>query len=86
MIDKLGGGLFEYIQTLYAFFAPPFAAIFLLGILWRRINAFGASLAVALGFALGIAIKVFIQFVPSHPAWIEPFCMAFPPVKPSDWR
>ncbi|MDP6523373.1 MAG: sodium/solute symporter [Kiritimatiellia bacterium] len=73
VIGKLGGGLFEYIQSLYAFFAPPFAAVFLLGILWRRVNAFGASLAVALGFVLGIAIKAFIQFVPSHPAWIEPF-------------
>ncbi len=73
VIDKLGGGLFEYIQTLYAFFAPPFAAIFLLGILWRRINAFGASLAVGLGFAFGIAMKLVVQFVPAHPAWIEPF-------------
>jgi len=73
VIGKLGGGLFEYIQTLYAFFAPPFSAVFLLGILWRRINAFGASLAVALGFVLGIAIKALVQFVPSHPLWIEPF-------------
>jgi solute:Na+ symporter, SSS family len=73
MIGKLGGGLFEYIQSLYAFFAPPFAAIFLLGILWRRVNAFGASLAVGLGFAFGIAMKAFVQFVPAHPAWIEPF-------------
>ena len=73
VIGKLGGGLFEYIQALYAFFAPPFAAIFLLGILWRRINAFGASLAVGLGFAFGIAMKLFVQFVSWHPAWIEPF-------------
>jgi len=28
-IGKLGGNLFVYIQTLYAFFAPPFSAIFL---------------------------------------------------------
>ncbi|MBI4580263.1 MAG: sodium/solute symporter, partial [Planctomycetes bacterium] len=31
-IRFLGTGLFEYIQTLYAFFAPPFGAIFLLGV------------------------------------------------------
>ena len=37
-VGKLGGSLFEYIQSLYAFFAPPFAAVFVLGILWRRIN------------------------------------------------
>ncbi|MBT3295129.1 MAG: sodium/solute symporter [Verrucomicrobia bacterium] len=73
MIGKLGGGLFEYIQSLYAFFAPPFSAVFLVAILWRRVNGFGASLAVTLGFVLGIAMKAFIQFVPSHPVWIEPF-------------
>jgi len=73
VISKLGGGLFQYVQSLYAFFAPPFAAVFLLGILWRRINAFGASLAVALGFVMGIAIKAFVQLADSPPAWIEPF-------------
>lgn len=35
-VGKLGGSLFEYIQSLYAFFAPPFAAVFGLGILWRQ--------------------------------------------------
>ncbi len=40
-IGRLGGGLFIYIQSLYAFFAPPFAAVFLLGILWRRVNSAG---------------------------------------------
>ena len=72
-ISKLGGSLFVYIQTLYAFFAPPFSAIFLLGILWRRINAAGATNAVFGGFALGVAMKLYVQYVPDHPAWIEPF-------------
>ena len=34
-IGELGESLFVYIQSLYAFFAPPFAAVFLLGILWQ---------------------------------------------------
>jgi SSS family solute:Na+ symporter len=74
-VGRLGGSLFLYIQSLYAFFAPPFAAVFLLGILSRRINARGATLAVTLGFALGILLKMYVQFVPSHPAWLEPFQM-----------
>lgn len=74
-IGKLGGSLFVYIQSLYAFFAPPFAAIFLLGILFRRINAQGASAAVVAGFLFGIGMKVYAQVVDSHPAWIEPFQM-----------
>ncbi|OQA00474.1 MAG: Sodium/glucose cotransporter [Planctomycetes bacterium ADurb.Bin412] len=74
-IQKFGGGLFVYIQTLYAFFAPPFAAVFLLGILFRRINGPGASTAVFSGFAFGILMKVYVQFVPDHPAWLEPYLM-----------
>ena len=73
-ISRLGGSLFVYIQTLYAFFAPPFSAIFLLGILFRRINAQGATSAVIVGFVLGILIKVIVQ-TPYHPAWLEPFGM-----------
>jgi len=72
-IGRLGESLFVYIQTLYAFFAPPFSAVFLLGILWRRINATGAMAAVFSGFALYIAIKVYVGVVPSPPAWLEPY-------------
>ena len=72
-LEHLGGSLFVYIQSLYAFFAPPFAAIFLLGMLFRRINAQGATCAVFLGFALGIGMKMYIGWDPNHPAWLEPF-------------
>ncbi len=71
-IGRLGGSLFVYIQSLYAFFAPPFAAVFLLGILWKRINGTGATATVVLGFLLGIAMKVFVQYGQS-PAWIAPY-------------
>jgi len=74
-VGRLGGSLFIYVQSLYAFFAPPFGAVFLLGIMWRRINGPGAVVAVFLGFLLGIAMKLYVQFVPSHPLWIEPFAM-----------
>ena len=72
-IGRLGGSLFIYIQSLYAFFAPPFAAVFLLGILWKRINGTGATVAVLLGFSFGIAMKVYVQVVPNHPFWIDPY-------------
>lgn len=72
-IERLSGSLFVYIQTLYAFFAPPFAAVFVLGILFRRINAKGATAAVFSGFVLGIAVKVYLQLVDNHPLFLEPF-------------
>ncbi len=74
-IERLGGSLFIYVQSLYAFFAPPFGAVFLLGVMWRRINGPGAVAAVFLGFVLGIAMKLYVQFIPGHPLWIEPFAM-----------
>ena len=75
MIGRLGASLFVYIQTLYAFFAPPFAAIFLLGILWRRINGAGATISVLAGFVFYIALKLYVVFTPSHPAWLEPYAI-----------
>ncbi len=72
-VGKLGGSLFEYIQSLYAFFAPPFAAVFVLGIVWRRINGAGALTAVVFGFAFGIAIKLYVNFAANHPAWLDPY-------------
>jgi SSS family solute:Na+ symporter len=72
-IDRLGGSLFEYIQSLYAFFAPPFAAVFLLGILWKRTSAAGGMAAVVAGFLFGIGVKLFLQLVPQHPAWLDPY-------------
>lgn len=74
-IAKMGDGLFVYIHTLYAFFAPPFASVFLLGILFRRINAPGATVAVFVGFAFAILLKVYVAYVPGHPHWLEPFAM-----------
>ena len=74
-IEKLGGSLFVYIQTMYAFYAPPFAAVFLLGLLWRRINARGAIAAVVAGFLLGIGLKVYVNAVQDHALWIEPYAM-----------
>jgi SSS family solute:Na+ symporter len=59
IIQNLQGiSLFVYIQTLFTYFAPPFSAIFLLGILWKRINSQGATVAVFSGFALRILIGV----------------------------
>ena len=63
-IAKLGKGLFVYIQTLYAFFAPPFSAVFILGILFRRINAKGATVAVISGLGFGLLMKAYIAFWP----------------------
>ena len=66
-IEVLGKGVFQYIQNLYAYFAPPFAAVFLLGVLWRRANAKAATVTIPAGIAFGF----FLQFV-VFKRWLNP--------------
>lgn len=51
--------LFEKIQTVLFFIAPPFAVVFTLGILWRRANASAAVVTMLLGFAFSWALLQF---------------------------
>jgi SSS family solute:Na+ symporter len=64
LISKMKIGLFMYVQNLYSFFAPPFAAVFLLGILFKRINAKGATAAIFSGFAFAILLKLYLFLAP----------------------
>jgi SSS family solute:Na+ symporter len=49
-----GGGLYQYLQSVQGYLAPPITAVFLLGLFFPRINARGAFTGLALGFALGM--------------------------------
>ncbi len=53
-MDLISGKLFIYIQSVQAYIAPPVAAIFVLGILWNRMNAQGAITALWVGGTLGL--------------------------------
>jgi SSS family solute:Na+ symporter len=64
MISTMKIGLFMYVQNLYSFFAPPFAAVFLLGILFKRINAKGATVAIFAGFIFAISLKLYLRYQP----------------------
>ena len=50
-----GGGLYQYIQSVQSFLAPPIVAVFLTGLLWKRMNLRGATWGLGLGFVLGMA-------------------------------
>jgi solute:Na+ symporter, SSS family len=51
--------LFEKIQTVLFFIAPPFAVVFTLGILWRRANGTAAIATMILGFVCSWALLQF---------------------------
>jgi len=54
MIRLISGQLYQYLQSVQAYISPPIAAVFLLGIFWRRVNAQGAVASLATGFVIGI--------------------------------
>jgi SSS family solute:Na+ symporter len=58
MISK--GGLYQYLQSVQGYLAPPITAVFLLGIFNSRVNNRGAVWGLGLGFVLGTA-KLIIQ-------------------------
>ena len=53
IMQKIGGGvLYQYLQNVQAYIAPPITAVFLLGILWKRVNAKGAIATLFLGLLM----------------------------------
>lgn len=46
--------LYKYLQSVQAYIAPPIAAVFLIGLFWKRVNAHGAISALVAGFVLGM--------------------------------
>ncbi|MDE0743547.1 MAG: sodium:solute symporter [Woeseiaceae bacterium] len=54
------GGLYQYLQSVQSYLAPPITAVFLLGLFNQRINNKGATWGLLLGFLLGM-LKLFIQ-------------------------
>jgi solute:Na+ symporter, SSS family len=55
LMQLISGTLYQYIQSVQAYIAPPIAAVFLLGIASPRLNARGAMAALLTGFVLGMA-------------------------------
>jgi len=44
--------LFEQMQTVFFFIAPPFAVVFTLGVLWKRANGLAAVTTIVTGFVV----------------------------------
>lgn len=57
-IEKFGS-LFEYLQIVLSFIAPPVAAAFIVGLFWKRANGSGAFASLMVGAALTIAFLIY---------------------------
>ena len=47
-------GLYNYLQSVQGYLAPPIFVVFFFGIFWKRLNAKGCLAALIVGFAVGI--------------------------------
>ena len=47
-------GLYDYLQAVQGYLAPPIFVVFFFGVFWKRLNAQGALAAMVVGFAVGI--------------------------------
>jgi solute:Na+ symporter, SSS family len=53
-VIKGAHGLYNYLQSVQGYLAPPIFVVFFLGVFWKRMNGAGALWAMIIGFALGI--------------------------------
>ncbi len=58
-MGRISSQLWIYLQSVQAYIAPPIAAVFLLGIFWKRLNGQGALASLLVGFVLGAIRFIF---------------------------
>lgn len=56
IMERISGQLYTYLQTVQAYISPPIAAVFLLGIFFKRLNHKGAMASLWTGFVLGMSL------------------------------
>ena len=53
IMERIGGGvMYQYLQNVQSYIAPPVTAVFLLGIIWKRVNAQAAISTLVAGLVL----------------------------------
>jgi len=60
VMANISGVLYQYLQSVQSYIAPPITTVFLLGIFWKRINAKGANTTLLAGFLLGMS-RLFLE-------------------------
>jgi SSS family solute:Na+ symporter len=62
IMANISGVLYEYLQKVQSYIAPPITAVFLLGIFHKRINAQGAYITLIVGFIVA-AFRIVLELV-----------------------
>jgi len=74
IMERIGGGvMYQYLQNVQSYIAPPVTAVFLLGIIWKRVNAKAAIVTLSTGLLLLILrLSSEIYYQPNIAAGIDP--------------
>ncbi len=62
LMGRIDSGLYNYLQSVQSYLAPPISAVFLFGVFFKRLNAKGAYTSMVVGFILGMA-KLTLQLL-----------------------
>ena len=57
--------LYQYLQSVQSYLAPPIAAVFLLGVFSKRINGKGAITTMVVGFIIGV-LRIILELTKNH--------------------
>jgi SSS family solute:Na+ symporter len=79
IMGKIGGGvMYQYLQNVQSYIAPPVTTVFLLGILWKRVNAQAAITTLLAGLALLVLrLGSEIAYQPEIAAGLQPAGLLF---------
>ncbi|XP_076132463.1 sodium/glucose cotransporter 4 [Alosa pseudoharengus] len=61
------GQLFDYVQAITSYLAPPITTLFIMGIFWKRVNEQGAFWGLMVGLAVG-TVRMVMEFVYGTPS------------------
>lgn len=62
IMANISGVLYEYLQSVQAYIAPPITAVFLLGIFYKRINATGAFATLIMGIIVAF-LRITLELI-----------------------
>ena len=81
IMEKIGGGvMYQYLQNVQSYIAPPVTAVFLLGIIWKRVNAEAAITTLLAGLILLIlrlGSEIYYQPMIASGQLVDNFMFAF---------
>ncbi len=81
IMEKIGGGvMYQYLQNVQSYIAPPVTAVFLLGIVWKRVNAKAAITTLLAGLILLIlrlGSEIYYQPMIASGEFVDNFMFAF---------